>query len=251
MDLNEVTDELLYRHPWELSRTKCVLDSISGYLDRLHRHFNSCSYVNIGAGDLYFDKALLKKYDKDQVHAVDIGYTDLSSKHSQIHKYLYMDELPERSLHYAIMMDSLEYMEDDTAYVRKVSRKLIKGGYFFFTLPAFPGLFSQHDVTVKNLRRYDRQSIDRLLAQIPELKRIECHYFYTSLFLVRFVQKLLHIPIDPKHKITAKWKFSQHALLTRFLTASLTLDFQVNRLFSRIGVRLPGLSMLVVCRKVR
>ncbi len=32
MDLNEATREVLNRHPWELSRTKCVL---SNYIDKL------------------------------------------------------------------------------------------------------------------------------------------------------------------------------------------------------------------------
>ncbi len=147
------------------------------------------------------------------------------------------------------MMDSLEYMEDDVEYVRKMSRKIKKGGYFFFTLPAFSALFSEHDKNVKNLRRYDSRSFDCVLERVQGLKKVEEHYFYTSLLLVRCTQKLFHLPIDPKHKVTTGWNFSESSFVTRLLTWCLNLDFLVNRLFSKMGIKLPGLSLLVVCRR--
>lgn len=250
MDLNETTGEVVNRHPWELSRTECVLGAFSKYLERLHKNQAGKRYINVGAGDLYFDKALLTKYEKDEVHAVDLGYKELGAEGNNIHKYHYLEEIETGKFDYAIMMDSLEYMEDDVAYVTKVSGRLRKGGYFFFTLPAFPVLFSEHDVHVKNLRRYSRQSFYELVGQVPGLKIKEEYNFYTSLFLVRFLQKSLHLPIDKEHKVTAKWGFKETGLVTRFFTGCLNLDFAVNRALSKIGIRLPGLSMLVVCRKV-
>lgn len=251
MDLNEATEEVVNRHPWELSRTGCVLDAFSKYLERLHKNQKGKRYVNVGAGDLYFDKILLAKFDKDEVHAVDLGYKELGkAEGSNIHKYHYLEEIGVQKFDYAIMMDSLEYMEDDVVYVSKVSSRLRKGGYFFFTLPAFPILFSEHDVHVKNLRRYSRQSFYELVGQVPGLKIIENYNFYTSLFGVRFLQKFLHLPIDKEQKATAKWGFKETGLVTRFFTGCLNLDFAMNRALSKIGIRLPGLSMLVVCRKV-
>lgn len=250
MDLNETTEEVLNRHPWELSRTECVLGAFSKYLERLHKDQKGKRYVNIGAGDLYFDRFLLAKYEKDEVHAVDLGYKELEAEENNICKYHYLEEIKVKVFDYAIMMDSLEYMEDDVDYVTKVSSRLCKGGYFFFTLPAFPMLFSEHDVHVRNLRRYSRQSFHELVGQVPGLKIKEEYNFYTSLFLVRFMQKFLHLPIDKEQKVTAKWGFKETGLVTRFFTGCLNLDFAVNRALSKIGIRLPGLSMLVVCRKV-
>lgn len=80
---------------------------------------------------------------------------------------------------------------------------------------------------------------------------MEEYNFYTSLFLVRFLQKTLHLPIDPDHKVTAYWQHGEKSIVTRLLTGCLNLDFTVNRMLSRMGIRLPGLSMLVVCRKVQ
>lgn len=86
-------------------------------------------YANIGAGDLYFDRALLKRYAKHQMYAVDIAYKNLKSGDGRIHKYLFFEEIPQKSIDYAIMMDSLEYMERDVAYVKKISREIKSGGY--------------------------------------------------------------------------------------------------------------------------
>lgn len=246
MDLNETDREVVNRHPWELSRTKCILKAFSQYLGNEGR---TASYINVGAGDLYFDRVLLKKYKKHEVHAVDIGYESKDSDDERIKKYRYLEEIPLKSVDYAIMMDSLEYMEDDVGYVRKMSERIRKGGYFFLTLPAFQILFSDHDVNVKNLRRYSRKSFAGVLEKIPELEKVEDHYFYTSLFLVRFVQKILRLPIDPDHKVTAYWEHSENSLTTRFFETCLSLDFTVNRVFSKIGIRFPGLSLLVICRK--
>ena len=246
MDLNETNQEVVNRHPWELSRTKCILKVFSKYLGNTGK---MASYINVGAGDLYFDRVLLKKYKKHKVHAVDIGYESMDSDDERIKKYHYLEEIPVESVDYALMMDSLEYMEDDAGYVRKMSEKIRKGGYFFFTLPAFQILFSDHDVNVKNLRRYSRKSFAGVLKKVPELEKIEDHYFYTSLFLVRFAQKMLRLPIDPDHKVTAYWQHAENSLVTRLLEACLSLDFTVNRAFSKIGIRFPGLSLLVICRK--
>lgn len=250
MDLNETTEEVLNRHPWELSRTGCVLNALSGYMDDLHKNRKSKCYINIGAGDLYFDGVLLAKYKDDELYAVDLAYKDLVSEETNIHKFHYFEEIGNQKFDYAIMMDSLEYMENDVDYVTKVSSHLRKGGYFFFTLPAFPVLYSEHDVHVKNLRRYSRKSFYEVIHQVPGLKIKEDFNFYTALFLIRFFQKFLHLPIDKNQKVTAHWYFKEKGLITRFFTGLLNLDFAVNKAFSKIGIRLPGLSMLAVCRKV-
>lgn len=250
MDLNEVTGEVLNRHPWELSRTKCTLEIFSKYINRLCEIDGPYVYINVGAGDLYFDDALLEKYGKSEVHAVDIAYKDMDSEDKRVHKYHYLEDVQAEDVEYAIMMDSLEYMEDDVEYVRKVSWRIKKGGFFFFTLPAYPTLFSEYDVKVRNLRRYSRKSFSEVLNNVPELEKIEEHNFYFSLFAIRLAQKMLHLPIDPNNKVTAGWKFKRENPITRLLTAILNLDFGICRLLCKAGIRIPGLSMLVVCRRV-
>ena len=249
MDLNETTTEVINRHPWELSRTKCVLAVYSKYIDKLHEQKNRCIYINAGAGDLYFDRALMGKYSEDEVHAIDIAYKDKVSENEKVFKYHYLEEIEENSFDYMIMMDSLEYIEDDAEYINKMILRLKENGYFFFTLPAFPMLFSDHDINIKNLRRYDRKSFASVLENTPGLEIVEEFYFFASLFVIRFVQKALHLPIDPEHKVTANWQFREKGFVTKFMTGCLNLDFAVNRFLSKLKINFPGLSMLVVCRK--
>lgn len=252
MDLRErdgTGSGVMNRHPWELSRTKCVLKAFENYLDKLHKSDKGRKYINVGAGDLYFDNFLLKKYTKDTAYAIDLEYDESVPDYPQIKKFHYLEEVPDK-MHYGIMMDSLEYMPDDAAYVRDLSAKIKKGGYLFFTLPAIPSVFSEYDHIVKNLRRYDIKGFQKLIDGIPDLEIVESHYFYTSLFLVRYLQVRLKMQIDKKRKVTSHWQYSERSFITRAIVGILNVDFSVNRIFSKIGIKLPGLSMLAVCRKV-
>ena len=250
MDINETGKELKSRHPWELSRTKCMLEVISRYLFVIHDDDKGKRYINVGAGDLYFDHVLLEEYKKDIVYAVDIGYQHGEESIQQREKkFRYLEEIEESDFDYAIMMDSLEYMEDDAEYVKRLGDVVKENGYLFFTLPAFQKLYSEHDVIVKNLRRYDRKSFGKIIGGISELEVVEAHYFYFSLLCVRWIQKTLHMRIDPEHKVTTGWKLGEKSLLTKLVTGCLNLDFVIVRILSRIKIFLPGLSLLVVCRK--
>lgn len=235
------------RHPWELSRTRKVLEVFGKYLDKGDRK-NGRKYVNVGAGDLFFDKFLLKKYKRDTAYAVDLEYDETVPDYPRINKMHYLEEVPD-GMDYAIMMDSLEYMPEDRKYVKALCDKVREGGYLFFTLPSTPAIFSEYDHIVKNLRRYDMKSFKRLAASIPGLEVVECQYFYSCLYLVRFLQVRLHLPIDKKRKVTSHWKYSERNLITQGIVGALNMDFDLNRMLNEKGIRLPGLSLLVVCRK--
>ncbi|MBQ9512144.1 MAG: hypothetical protein IJR58_03025 [Lachnospiraceae bacterium] len=242
MDINEVTGNRINRHPWELSRTGALLRELAPYIAPAH------SYINVGAGDLFFDKTLLRRYPVQEVHAVDLGYEGRSPKSSRIRLYTRLEDV-KGPADYALMMDSLEYMEDDLAYIKALADKVKPGGYCIFTLPAFSFLFSDHDRIVKNLRRYDRKDFHELIAQTASLHIVKEHYFYTSLFLVRFIQKFFHLSIDPEHKVTTGWKYGRRHPMTLLVQMVLDLDFTVNRFFGERRMHLPGLSLFVVCRK--
>lgn len=250
MDLKERNREgnnIVHRHPWELSRTGKVLQSFAKYLDTLQPETER-RYVNIGAGDLYFDNILLKKYKRDTAYAVDLEYDKSVPDYPRIEKFHYLDEVPD-GMDYGIMMDSLEYMPDDTAYVKALSKKVRNGGFLFFTLPAIPSIFSEHDRNVENLRRYDRRGFERLVASVPELEIVESHYFYTCLYLVRYLQVRLKLSIDKEKKVTTGWKYSEKNFITRCIVGILNADFVLNRRLAKAGLSIPGLSLLVVCRK--
>lgn len=249
MDQNEVGKGMIYRHPWELSRTKMVINDWDRFIDRIRDGGQEpLRYVNVGAGDMYFDDIYLEKHGDTEVYAVDIGYDlgdtdieDRGSKHltRNIDNYTASGDI---LFDYSIMMDSLEYFPDDRAYITKLASRVKPGGLMFFSLPAYKKLFSDHDRHVGNLRRYDRAETLELLSGIEGLEVIYSRHFYFSLYLVRLFQVKFHTKIDPDRKITTGWMHSEKSLTTRIVKGILDLDY-------RFGKHLPGLSLTVVCKK--
>lgn len=246
MDINEKKGKKFNRHPWELSRTKCFLDEISYYIKEDKNKTNE--YLNVGAGDMYFDRVLLKKFPEYVSNVIDIGYKSLESSSPNIKKYNKIEELKGEDYDYAIMMDSLEYMIDDVEYIKNLSEKIKNGGYIFLTLPAFHFLQSDHDLNVGNLRRYSMKNVKRIEHLCQGTVKIEkMHFFFTSLFLVRVIEKVLNIPIDPKKKVTTGWKYKKSSMITKIVCLVLNVDYYIGKITKGI---IPGLSMMVVLKKV-
>ena len=253
MDIRERIENPLCRHPWELSRTECVTGECSRYLQKEKNK----TYINVGAGDLFFDDYLLDRFKNTGVIAVDIAYTqalkelllsDLRNA-DRISMKTSLEELGGVCADFAVMMDSLEYMEDDLAYVRALTELVAESGYLFFTLPAFQFLFSAHDEHVGNLRRYSKKDFISLISQIPELEIVQTHYFYSALLIPRLLQKVLRQDADPRRKQTTGWKFSERNAVTVLVKKALNADYKINILLAKAHLGLPGLSLFAVCRK--
>ncbi len=75
MDIAEKKGQNFQRHPWELARTNCFLGDLDRYLGEVKT--KEMEYMDIGAGDMYFDEVLLSHYNNHHCTAVDIGYKSL------------------------------------------------------------------------------------------------------------------------------------------------------------------------------
>jgi SAM-dependent methyltransferase len=98
------------------------------------------------------------------------------------------------------MFDVLEHLEDDAAALRWVARQLRPGGIVLLTVPAFPFLWSQHDVAAHHYRRY---TLESLTAAVPEqFEILHRTYFNTLIFpvvaAVRVGMKLLPERAQPR-----------------------------------------------------
>jgi hypothetical protein len=241
MDLREVTvnDN---RHPWERSRADMLLRKI----ERLRDCGLSASLVDIGAGDGFFARELSRF--SDVVYAIDTGYDEdcTTARTTENIQYLCnLDDLPilKEGWKGIVMMDVLEHIEDDGIFLHKVVEKAGKGANIVITVPAYQFLFSDHDRFLKHFRRYSRS---QLLAVIDKagLDVVCMHYFYTSLFLVR----LLSLPFRMKHRGVGHWRFGERHIFTRIIRLALNCDFMVCAMLAKVGILLPGLSLLAVCK---
>ncbi|HEX5017777.1 MAG TPA: class I SAM-dependent methyltransferase [Actinomycetes bacterium] len=70
----------------------------------------------------------------------------------------------DRSVDLIIAFDVLEHIEEDDRAVEELYRVLKPGGRLLVAVPADQRLWSDHDVAVGHVRRYDRVDLQRLLS---------------------------------------------------------------------------------------
>ena len=64
-----------------------------------------------------------------------------------------------------IAMDMLEHLQDDCRALDEFFRVLRPGGRLFATVPAYPHLWSEHDIALMHHRRYQRRELrERVIA---------------------------------------------------------------------------------------
>lgn len=229
------------RHPWELSRAQCLEEIIK-------KHPDSFRYADIGAGDQFLTNKL-SKYSKKEIYAVDCNYSSIKTS-KRIIMVKDIGELEDESFDRIIIMDVLEHINNEQDLLKEVYNKMVNNGKLIITVPAFQFLFCSNDIFYKHYRRYHRKPLCNILRSI-KLNINESFYFYTSLFILRFFQVLLS-KFSSLFSIKAgigNWKLKEHNIITFFLVLLLNIDFMVNRALSRIGVRLPGLSLCIICNK--
>jgi len=143
------------RHPWELSRTQCILNII--------RNQNLNSVADIGAGDNYFTTNL-RQFVPGLVYAIDTGYSEKTKSDDAIHYLSNISALPNLNGKCGILlMDVLEHIENDSAFLKSTLEKISVGSTVLITVPAFQFLFSEHDQFLKHYRRYNRKQLLNLI----------------------------------------------------------------------------------------
>lgn len=79
------------------------------------------------------------------------------------------------------ILDVLEHVEQDEEALRQIAARLRPGGCILITVPAFPWLWSAHDVTNHHHRRYTRKSLKRVI-RAAGLRLRTLSWFNSALF---------------------------------------------------------------------
>ncbi len=233
MDLTEVSD-IKGRHPWEISRAECIIKEIQKLGLRK-------SVLDIGCGDGYFDKRLLEKFPKiDSLYGLDI-YLENPYDEGKGHYVNSLESLPDRKFDLILMMDVLEHIKDDKAYIQTVKELLDDNGVIVLTVPAFMKLYSLHDRELKHFRRYDRHMLKKAFEG-SGLKIKNMSYFYLSLVFMRLLTM-------NKTENLSMWNSSEKSFKTVFVKTVLNIDYAVLRFFSRFHIYIGGLSLLAIIEK--
>jgi SAM-dependent methyltransferase len=92
------------------------------------------------------------------------------------------------------LFDVLEHVEDDSAFLRRLSTHAHSGDFLLLSVPACQLLYSEHDALLHHYRRYSRSDMEKLLYT-NGYETIRIGYFVCFLFpfvvISRLQEKLL------------------------------------------------------------
>ena len=80
-----------------------------------------------------------------------------------------------------MLNDVLEHVPDDFQLLTSLLAAMQPGAYCLITVPADLRLWSPHDESFGHYRRYDRQRLSRVWAELP-VETVLCSYFNTRLY---------------------------------------------------------------------
>lgn len=96
-----------------------------------------------------------------------------------------------------LLMDVLEHVPDDAAFLAGVWRMLRPGDQLLLTVPADRSLWSIHDASYGHYRRYDPAQLERAWAGLPVERRL-LSYFNARLYpLVKIARALSRLRRRP------------------------------------------------------
>ena len=167
---------------WYYSSKASMLEQIVGSIKKT-------KILDIGAGSAFFSKHLLEHTDAQECMCLDISYPENSQ--STIHNkaiYFCRDTKP-YDADLVLLMDVLEHIPDDIAFLQSFVNQLPSGTRFLITVPAFQFLWSGHDVFLEHQRRYTLKQLVQVIQQcglVPEKQ----FYFYGLVFPLALITRL-------------------------------------------------------------
>jgi SAM-dependent methyltransferase len=238
MDLKE--EEILGNHVGAHWYYRAKLAAL---LSHLCSHPPPRRILDVGAGAGFFSKALLELTDATSTCCVDTSYAAdrdefVSGKRIQFRRWI---DAIDADL--VLLMDVLEHVDNDGALLREYLAKVPRGARFFISVPAFPFLWSQHDVFLEHRRRYHLRQLEAVVRD-SGLDLIRGSYYYGLVFplaaATRLSQRLVGETTDkPRSQLQL-----HHPLLNELLFQACRTEL----LFHRWN-RLAGLSAICLARK--
>ena len=223
MDLSEISDNQ-NRHPWELSRTRCIL--------RVLRDIGiKGNILDIGCGDSYFDKRLAEKFLDVEVYGVDI-FLEKEMHEGRVHAVNSLERLPIDKFDYILMMDVIEHIEDDVAYLANILKYLKEGGKVIITVPK-----SNYSARVIPLNEYLLALCHKFLSHNPQayfLTGSETKFTEPRTLQYKFKKYCKDCQLDNVHF---------HTLRHTFATRCVEAGFEIKSLSEILGHSTPKITL--------
>ena len=242
MDLSE-RGAATARHPWEVVRAEFFRNLIASSVDLAGVR----EVVDVGAGDGWFAQEMVPMLD-DAAHVTcwDINYSEDDLVADLPAGVLRTATRPSARAELVTLLDVIEHVPDDRTFLRDaVAPLLTDDARLVVSVPAHPGLYSQHDAALHHERRYTRREF---LGRLGEAFTVlDAGSLFTSLLAPRVVEVAAErIGRTSPERGIGGW--SRGPAVTAAVTGALRLDARAGRLAARYGVPVPGLSLWAVCR---
>ena len=154
--------ELDERHWWYRARREILGDLIERKIE-LPR---DARILEVGCGTGH-NLPMLKRFGRVDAIEVDAAARAIASRrlgHAVMDAPLpALHGVSDRSYDLIAILDVIEHIDEDLAGLKSLSDKLKPGGRILITVPAFPWMWSAHDVVNHHKRRYTRRTLRRLV----------------------------------------------------------------------------------------
>lgn len=243
MDLKEADKGNPQRHPWETARLRALRNILSPTF------LEGMKILDIGCGDGFVVKHLFRGIGKREITAVDTNLSDewISQLSCADTGITFQRDMPgQGSFDTALLLDVLEHVEDDRSLLRDIaSRYLSTQGIVMITVPAFQSIYSEHDAFLGHYRRYSLQQLVQLVTACGlEVRR--SGYLFSSLLLPKLV---LYKLLKSRGCADGIGQWRRGRWLTSLVERALDLDNMVLLAAGRLGIKIPGLTVWVLCEK--
>lgn len=145
--------EIEDRHPWFVARSDLFLSLIPSN--------KNSSILDFGCGSGGFLKRLNNSgyMDLSGVEVSEIKTTSASDC------FAITKTIQKRKYDVILMMDVLEHIENDSAILREIKSHLKPDGILLLSVPAYQFLWSNHDILNMHYRRYNRNSLQKVIEE--------------------------------------------------------------------------------------
>lgn len=180
--------ELENNYFWFISRQN-ILTKIIRKLVKLNKN---AEILDIGCGTGGFASALKDSVDNNvlclDTEEIALEYCKKRGLNN-IYKGLLTDfDFSKNNIEFALMLDVIEHIENDSEVVSQVYDTLQEGGYFLATVPAYQWMWSHHDIIHMHYRRYSKKHFEDLLKS-QGFQIIYSSYFNTFLFPIVWLKR--------------------------------------------------------------
>ncbi|HCT30817.1 MAG TPA: methyltransferase [Bacteroidales bacterium] len=227
MDLKEsgiLNSKTLYQHWYYRAKSKALLAIIE--------NITPIKILDIGAGSSIFSKILLDMSNATKAICVDISYSKEYTEQYNNKHIEYLKSYGAVDADLVLMMDILEHILDDALFLRDCCSKLRSGTFIVVAVPAFPFLWSDHDIFLEHKRRYTLVQLEQLLIS-NGLTLIKSTYFFGTIFPLAALIRLGRRFFKPASLPCSDLK-NVHPLINKLLTTICSVEIPLipyNRFF--------------------